>query len=301
MTPATGQPVVVGVDGGSPALTAVRWAAAEALRRHAPLELVYAFGVGWDLGPRLGVFSLHNRTHVDEGRAALSAAETTALAVAGSHRLDIRTALLAPHPVSALERRSAAARLLVVGTRGMDAVERGLLGSVSTALAKRARCPMVVVPEARSSDPRLPVLVGVDGSRCAAAAVALAFEYASARNTGVTAVLAWWRDRSASGATSSEDAQLLLAQNLAGYAASHPDVPVTRIVVECDDPGAVLRREAGNAQLLVVGRRGRRGPSAALALGSVSQSVLHQCGLPVLIAPEPRRPAAARRWCGRGG
>jgi nucleotide-binding universal stress UspA family protein len=36
--------------------------------------------------------------------------------------------------------------LLVVGTRGHGVLQRVLLGSVSTALVREARCPVLVVP-----------------------------------------------------------------------------------------------------------------------------------------------------------
>ena len=46
----SGRAVVVGIDGSSSALQAVRWAAAEAARRKAPLRLVTAHR--WDEAAR---------------------------------------------------------------------------------------------------------------------------------------------------------------------------------------------------------------------------------------------------------
>ncbi len=43
------------------------------------------------------------------------------------------------------------ARAVVVGRRGMSKLRAVVLGSVSNAVVERARCPVVVVPEARES------------------------------------------------------------------------------------------------------------------------------------------------------
>ncbi|MGW1738717.1 universal stress protein [Nocardia sp. NPDC001965] len=46
---------------------------------------------------------------------------------------------------AALIGRSFSLRMLVAGSRGMGAFQRGLLGSVSTAVTRHARCPVAVV------------------------------------------------------------------------------------------------------------------------------------------------------------
>jgi nucleotide-binding universal stress UspA family protein len=50
------------------------------------------------------------------------------------------------HPIDGLLAESAAAGLLVVGTRGSNAVASMMLGSVSQGLVHHATCPVVVVP-----------------------------------------------------------------------------------------------------------------------------------------------------------
>src|SRR5690606_323195 len=45
----------------------------------------------------------------------------------------------------ALIAQSSRARMLVVGSRGVGAFQRGLLGSVSTAVTRHAHCPVAVI------------------------------------------------------------------------------------------------------------------------------------------------------------
>ena len=58
------------------------------------------------------------------------------------------------------------AQMVVVGSRGMGALGRAVLGSVSTALVHHAHCPVSVVyaEEAQTFDRTSLVLLGVDGS-----------------------------------------------------------------------------------------------------------------------------------------
>ncbi|MEU2014216.1 universal stress protein, partial [Nocardia sp. NPDC019302] len=63
--------------------------------------------------------------------------------------------------------------MLVLGTHGLGAINRKLLGSVSTALARHAARPVAVIPET-AAPPDRPVVVGVDGSRSGVQAVEIA-------------------------------------------------------------------------------------------------------------------------------
>ncbi|MBF6249200.1 universal stress protein [Nocardia farcinica] len=282
MSADTADPVVVGVDESVESTAAVRWAAAEAVRRDAPLHLVYAMGAAIDLGPRLGVVAFHDQSHRDAGAAAVAAAAEAAARAVYPQPVDIAGFVDGPAPVPALVRRSREAQLLVVGTRGMVAFERVLLGSVSTALAGRARCPLAVVPAAEVPGlPGLPVLVGVDGSGSDAHALDVAFAEASARATALVAVLVRQSPQRQARPGPPESADALLARNLVGYSEKYPDVPVTRLVRD-GDPAPVLVRESADAQLMVLGSRGRRGLAAA-TLGSVGRAVLHDARIPVMI------------------
>jgi nucleotide-binding universal stress UspA family protein len=77
------------------------------------------------------------------------------------------------------------------------------------------------------------------------------------------------------------DEHAVLAERLAGWTQTYPDVPVRRLVVR-DRPARALVQESGRAQLVVAGSRGRGGLRGML-LGSVSQALLHHAHCPVAV------------------
>ena len=289
MTTRRDKPVVVGVDGSAHALSAVRWAAAEAALHRAPLHLVYAIGTGWDLG-RIGEIRVHNHQYRQEGIAALAEAEQQARQTAGLNTLDIATELAWPSPVSVLVKRSHAARLLVLGTRRMDAFDRAVLGSVSAVLVRRAGCPVIVIPPCHTPARSHPILVGVDGSAASVRAVDIAFEQAAAREVDLIALMAWTRtDHPETGHSAAQQAQATLSASLAGYTERHPQVTVHRILTD-GDPATRILDASTDAQMIIVGSRGRSALTG-FALGSVCRAVLDHASVPVLVA----RPRAGDR------
>jgi nucleotide-binding universal stress UspA family protein len=286
----TPHPVVVGVDGSECALQAVRWAAAEAARRHRPLRLVAAHT--WPAGglvgdPGLGIDPRAVLRDVVRGR--LAAAEPAAAeTVAGR---PVETADVEGDPVAVLAGESERAELLVLGDRGLGGFTGLLIGSVAVALCTRAGCPVVVVRGAEA-DPTVPrpepVVVGVDGSPSSEAAIAFAVEAAAVRGVPLLAVHAWhdvpvdptlvplvdWD------AVESDEREVL-AERLAGLRASRPD-PEVRTQVVRDRPARALVDESRGAQLVVVGSRGRGG-LRGMILGSVSQQLLHHAHCPVAV------------------
>ncbi|MDA3644287.1 universal stress protein [Saccharopolyspora indica] len=275
---------VVGVDGSESALAAVRWAASDAALHRVPLRLV-SVGAG---------------TLPDAARAAdetdrhrwLDSA--TRLAIEIAPRAQVRPELRRGAPGSVLVEESGRARRVIVGIRGL-AERTGLpVGSVAELVAMHAACPVAVV-RGREPGPAEPssILVGVDGSRVGEAAVATAFEEASARRVPLVAVHVWmdvaidpwlpaddgeWEEIN-------ETERAVLAERLAGWQEKYPDVEVRR-VVERDRPVRYLIEHAENAQLIVVGSRGRGGMTGML-LGSTSRALLHMAPCPVLIARSP--------------
>ncbi|NQE71649.1 Universal stress protein [Nocardia gamkensis] len=276
-------PVLVGVDGSESALAAVRFAAAAAARRHAPLRIIDSIPAPSDFGPGVALERIDFDSYRTQATAALEAArEAAATAAAPIGELDITTELAEAPPIPLLRDRSENARLLVVGTHGLGVFSRSILGSVSTALARHAACPVAVVPvDVEHADG--PVIVGVDGSPCGARAVEIAFEEAAHRGAELVAVHTWSEFfRYDSRAEMQQEGEELLAESLAGYGECYPQVTVRRVVVE-DRPARRLLEVGANARLIVVGSHGRGG-FAGMTLGSVSQAVLHGASVPVLIA-----------------
>lgn len=276
--------VVVGIDGSDEALDAVRWAAAEAVRRRAALRLVGA--VDWPRGGHVGDIGInYQRVFVDTAREQVKAAGVVAReAVPG---IDAEEQVVIGFPIPVLRSEARRAELVVLGSRGLGGVTGLLVGSVAVALASQAECPVVVV-RGEGGDPHGPVVVGVDGSPLSEAALAYAFDTAAARGVGLVAVHAWsdglldpslaalvdWSEMES-------DETALLAERLAGWSSRYPDVAVER-VVRRDRPANALLEQAEKAQLVVVGSRGR-GSVAGLILGSVSHALLHRSPCPVVI------------------
>ena len=109
----------------------------------------------------------------------------------------VHTEVVYSKAVSTLIDASKGAWMIVVGSQGLGALGRLLLGSVSTALVHHAHCPVAVIHSDQSVSPDLnaAVLLGIDGSTEAHSATALAFDDASRRGVELVALHAWstWR------------------------------------------------------------------------------------------------------------
>ncbi|MBU8811354.1 universal stress protein [Mycolicibacterium goodii] len=284
--------IVVGVDGSRAAQDAVRWAAREAVLRDVPVTIVHvlaalpvaAAALTWPVGrvPEEVMAALEN-----DGRRYVADAVTNARECVDGAKLDVTGELLIGHPVQALTEVSAAGLFLVVAGHDGSGKHHRLLGSVSTGVIHRARCPVVVVRGRSPQTGRLPVLVGIDGSTASEAATAIAFDDASWRGVDLVA-LHVWSDSDMTSLPSLETsaqqrvAEETLAQRLAGWQEKYPDVIVHRLV-RYDRPAQQLLEESCRAQVVVVGSRGRGG-FAGLILGSVGATVAQEAQIPVIVA-----------------
>ncbi|MGW0041939.1 universal stress protein [Rhodococcus sp. NPDC003348] len=289
----THAPIVVGVDGSDSAFDAVNWAARAAVRRSAPLHLISTVFVAGKHGVPAGLPQAFVDDHEREGNRLLSHALEVARAAAEPHPLDIDAELTWGHPAGILLERSATAGLLAVGSRGLGDEAGDRPRSVGPAVAAHARCPVAVIPE-RAEPECGPVVVGVDGTRNSEPALAEAFTEASLRGVELVAVHAWSDTNLASLLNAGrgldwksihqrEHAQL--AERLAGFGESFPDVRVRRVVVK-DKPARELAEQSAQAQLVVVGSRGRGG-FAGLLLGSTSRALIHTVTCPLLVVHAP--------------
>jgi nucleotide-binding universal stress UspA family protein len=288
--------ITVGVDGSAAALDAVRWAAHEAVLHGVPLLLVSSLLV------RRATFSdavnLASGAFTDlerMGKHRLEIAKDVAESEIGDAPVKMHTSLVHGSPAPVLLDLASTARMLVLGSRGLGEFTGGLIGSVSTAVATHASCPVAVIRRTSAIDTRLagPVVVGVDGSQRSEPAIAAAFEEASLRKADLVAVHAWSDfDLTRVFAEDSFDLDLgwskiataekiVLSESLAGWYEQYPDVPVKKLVVR-DRPVHHLVEQSRQAQLVVTGSRGRGG-FASLLLGSTSRALLHAAECPLLI------------------
>ncbi|GHJ55182.1 universal stress protein [Nonomuraea sp. TT08I-71] len=299
MTERSGAPVVVGVDGSPSALDAARVAAREAVARHRPLRVVYAFQwplLGTPLGPVAA--ALPDEDLRQEADKVVAEAVDEARKVDAD--LDVSGVVAEGAATPVLLRESRDAALLVLGHRGLGGFAELLVGSVCIDLSARAHCPVLVVRDEPRADG--PVVVGVDGSALSHEAIGFAFGEAARRGTTLVAVHAWLYPAAATGREVSGPGDILplvydpaelraeeervLAEAVAGWSERYPEVPVQRKLI-AGAPARTLVEESGHAQLTVVGAHGR-GSLGGLLLGSVSQAVLHHARSPLAIVRHRR-------------
>jgi nucleotide-binding universal stress UspA family protein len=141
--------VVVGVDGSTESVAALRWAARYAAATGARLRAVLAWHYPGAAGaPAEGVTPDAVRAQTDE-QMNQTLDEAIAKAYPGQEAPRVEKATTYGHPAQALIELSREADLLVVGSHGHGAFTGMLVGSVSIHCVTTAHCPVVVV---RSSD-----------------------------------------------------------------------------------------------------------------------------------------------------
>ncbi|AZZ50807.1 universal stress protein [Rathayibacter festucae] len=135
--------IAVGADGSEVSLSAIRFAADEADRRHEPLLALHA----WQLpGAWSDSVPVERRVieAIEEDENLLLAESLVGLG--DSHPdLEVRRSLVRGDPVERLTALAASSRLLVIGSHGRGAFLRLLLGSVSHSLALSVPGPLVVL------------------------------------------------------------------------------------------------------------------------------------------------------------
>lgn len=288
--------IVVGTDGSARAEDAVRWAAEMASERDLDLLVAHAM----EAPARIygaGTVVLDELFDVAQRAAESIVADARRVALSVDSRLAVATETRAESAAELLVDLSRKTRMVVLGSSGMGALGGILVGSAVATVVGQAQCPVAVVRDRDGTVPTGgPVVVGVDGSPNSEQAVAVAFEEASLRDVPLVAVHAWsditYEDMYGTGwilpqwESVEPDAQRLLAQRLAGRQEEHPDVEVRRRLVR-SNPREALLAESGQAQLVVVGSRGRGG-FRGLLLGSTSQALVRRAECPVLVVrPEP--------------
>ncbi|MFB7596151.1 universal stress protein [Streptomyces sp. NPDC056160] len=285
-------PLVVGVDGSGPSLTAVDWAVDEAARHGLPLRLVYASR--WERYegalPAAGAERPSDRVMAQNVVGA-----ATERAQRRNPDVKVSANILPEDPVAALLGADDSACALVTGSRGRGELKGLLLGSVSLAVAARAHCPVVVVRGdiAGLSGTHGRILLGAGAPAAGGEAVRFAFREAELRGCVLDVVRAWRRPLHEAGGSppaqeetghrDEEGAAALLDDLLREAMTDHPAVRVRGATVE-GPAHRVLVARAAAADLVVVGAR-RTAAHFGLQLGRTAHALLHHAPCPVAVVP----------------
>jgi nucleotide-binding universal stress UspA family protein len=128
--------IVVGVDGSEPSKAALRWSAAVAEATHARVDAVIAWQYDAEYLP----------PDLDPAHDAEKVLSATVDEIFGADRpADMRLAVKRGGAAAVLLDESQGALMTVVGSRGHGGFMGLLLGSVSSALAEHASCPVLVI------------------------------------------------------------------------------------------------------------------------------------------------------------
>ena len=283
-------PVVVGVDGSFSAVGAARWAAAVAVKLDAPLQIVHAIpSLGHNLSDAVAdIREVEIEIERESATAILKAARHAA--EAGHGGLAITTAEVDKPADEALTELSSTAKLIVLGSDEVSLGSAIMIGSTTVSVATHSICPVVAWRGEVTEPTSQPVVLGVDHDHDSRVAVTAAFEIAHRLGVGVIAVHTWSARRPPGDVTIpvridwkqvEADERHHLSESLTPWIDLYPDVAVTQIV-DLDKPSRAILRNARDAQLIVVGSRGR-GLLASAFLGSTGLNLLHHSPIPVMI------------------
>jgi nucleotide-binding universal stress UspA family protein len=285
------QPVLVGVDGKEAAAQAAEFAWHEARRDGRDLVLVTAYVPEVPTKPTMARWAFE--------AARLGAERRLRQVVADLHqrhgtdvRIEAKTVDGRTKPV--LLQQAQSASMIALGRQHLHGLGRAIVGSTSLAVAAQSPCPVIVVPTAWKPASPSHIMVGVDGSRHSIEALRFAYQYASHCGASIIALHAWTAVDYYVNISEGDDivsawqhnADLALAESLAGWAAEFPDVTVSR-VIDKRHPVESLVEYSGSADLLVVGTSGRHGP-APIAIGSVTRHVMADAVCPVAVVRHHR-------------
>ena len=289
-----GRRMVVGVDGSTASLRAARWAAVEAERRGATLDVVHAWMPPFPLNPP--DYFADPAPFEAQGAEILDRAMKS-LAASGPSAIDTRPVLVREHPSKALVHAGEGADLLAVGSRGRGGFSGLLLGSVSQNCVHHAPCSVAIV-HGWSGSEHGRVVVGVDGSPPSYGALRWAVDEAVRRNARLDVVNAYnflevvlpmaiapGIDCEVLDKSSTSLLEQMLGTVIPVHGPRPPEIEL--IPVHTGAARALLETSVG-ADLLVVGSRGRGG-IRGLMLGSVSQQCVHHAPCPVIVVRERDR------------
>lgn len=295
-------PVLVGIDGSANAETAMWWAVDIAVATKRPLRLLTCYslpvmvGLGAAsgyIGPMLTTEEIReidaaNRKVLEDLKAKVTAAQPT---------LAVELFIDQGSPATALLKAAEDAAMIVVGTRGVGSTHALVLGSVSYAVAHRAKCPVLLVPESSERASAGRVVVGVDGSKSSNQAAVWALHFAESLGRSMELVTAWQYPYAAMSPeigmvmgpdieelrqAMKRDARKLVDQVRMHLSVDeHSHVSITTDVVEGSATEALIDHSR-TSDILAVGSRSKSMLASAL-LGGTALALAHRSKCPVVI------------------
>lgn len=296
------RPVLVGLDGSTNAEAAMWWAVDIAVASKRPLRILTSYslpvmvGMGVAagyMGPMLTSEEIHqidaaHRQAMSEAKAKIEAAKPD---------LAVEIYLDQGSPAAALLKASEDAAMIVLGTRGIGSTHALVLGSVSYAVAHRAKCPVVLVPESSDRTQAGRVVVGVDGSQHSVKAASWALHFAESLQRPVELVSAWHYPYAAMSpeigmvmGPDIEELRLAMQRDARKIVDGvkkhlsvdeHSHVSITTDVVEGSATEAMIEHTRPQ-DYLVVGSRSKSMVAAAL-LGGTALTLAHRSRCPIVI------------------
>ena len=296
------RPILVGLDGSENSESAMWWAVDIAIESKRNLRLLTCYslpamvGLGVSagyVGPLLSSDEIrdldaHHRNVIETLKAKI---------LANHPELVIETCLDQGSPVLALLKAAADVSMIVIGTKGVGSGHALLMGSVSYAVAHRAECPVVLVPETAKRTSAGRVVVGVDSSKGALDAADWALHFAEDMHRDLELITAWHYPYSAMspefGVMSGTDidelrlAMLRDARKLVNRVKKHLSedegsrVSISAEVIEGSTADALVEHTTPQ-DILVVGSKSHS-LIAAVLLGSTAVGVAHRSKCPVVI------------------
>lgn len=297
MTEATGarRRVVVGIDGSDAALGALDWAIDHATRRQADIHLVCCYSVPFYGEPGMfGAYAIESQVEAIKAEheqflaQAVARIRAVAAGIAITGEVELASASVAISDAAGPHDE------VVVGSTGHTGVVADTVGSVATALLHRSHAPVIVVPakspRTKKGSSMKKIVVGVDGSPTSERALRWAHDEARRAGAELMVVHAWAypyggirEDHSGPRDEMKLDALRQLEASIETLSPVREEggVAVHARLVE-DSPAKALMDEAADADLVVVGTRGRGG-FKSLLLGSVSRAVVQHAPCPVAV------------------
>jgi nucleotide-binding universal stress UspA family protein len=281
--------VLVATDGSKYGQWGLNWVARLPLVKPPKVTALHVLDSAWLRGP----FRTRPEIQRIEARSARTLKKAKQLLAALKLKGTARKEHGAVAPVI-LKRAPKRDGLLVVGSRGLDALDRFMLGSVSTKLIQHATCPVLVVKA--EAAPLRRIILATDGSPASATALKFVlsrFQPERATDKGgripihvsvihVMAPSPWMKSQELKKANFKVIDQNVRKLIKAGF--------TTEPLYQLGKPAEEIMKVAAErkADLIVMGAQGY-GAMARVLLGSVSTRVVQQANCSVLVVRPQRK------------